>query len=80
MGNCKSKARSDVVEAQHPVDKGAFRFDKDARQIVYVGEDAATAEITAIGSSQSGEDATNEGDSNSMSTTNPANDAFIEKN
>ena len=79
MGNCKSKAKSDVVEAQHPVDKGAFRFDKDARQIVYVGEDAATAEITAIGSSQSGEDATNEGDSNSMSTTNPANDAFIEK-
>ena len=88
MGNCQCKSRNgDVITApqlvdKNPVEKGAFRFDKDARQIVYVGEDAATAEITAIGSSQSGEDATNEGHSDSSAATentNPALDAVPEK-
>lgn len=71
MGNCKSKAHSDVIDFSQPngVDKSVFRFDKDARQIVFVGEDAETAEITAVGSSQS-DDTTNEPDTGSCVTEN----------
>jgi len=69
MGNCKSKAHGDVIDFSQPngVDKSVFRFDKDARQIVFVGEDAETAEITAVGSSRS-DDTTNEPDTGSCAT------------
>jgi hypothetical protein len=54
MGNCKSKSKSHVVGPSYPDDsKGVFRYDKDSRKILFVGEDAEDTEITGVGSSQS---------------------------
>mmetsp|Transcript_3687 Transcript_3687/g.5616 ORF Transcript_3687/g.5616 Transcript_3687/m.5616 type:complete len:1278 (+) Transcript_3687:54-3887(+) len=53
MGNCKSTAHNQVVgPAYHDDNKGVFRYDKDSRQVVYMGEDAEATAITAIGSSE----------------------------
>lgn len=54
MGNCKSKSKSHVIGPSYPDDsKGVFRYDKDSRKILFVGEDAEDTEITGLGSSQS---------------------------
>ena len=54
MGNCKSKSQNQfIAPSYHDNPKGVFRYDKDSKQIVYVGEDAEATEITAIASKSS---------------------------
>mmetsp|Transcript_8220 Transcript_8220/g.15477 ORF Transcript_8220/g.15477 Transcript_8220/m.15477 type:complete len:1017 (+) Transcript_8220:83-3133(+) len=54
MGNCKSKSINHVIGPSYPDDsKGVFRYDKDSRKILFVGEDAEDTEITGLESSQS---------------------------
>lgn len=54
MGNCKSKSNNHVIGPSHLDDnKGAFRYDKDSKKILFIGEDAEDTEITGLGSSQS---------------------------
>ena len=69
MGNCKSRAHNQVVgPAYHDDNKGVFRYDKDSRQVVYMGEDAEATAITTMGSSEDAPEGDNV--SSALSTSN----------